>query len=114
MNDARGARNAGDLSDAQRWRIVADWFDEAARTGDFTEDRVGRGLCSALAKASGYERWEWNYDSPAHRVLADICYLSSPAWPAYGTRSGAGFRACLALLLAHDAEDTGGNHREDA
>ena len=99
------------MNDAQRWRIVADWFDEAARTGDFTDDRVQSGLCSALVDLDRQPTQQARL--LCTRIVQDAtgrCFHPHD----YRTREGAGWRACLALLLAHDAEDTGGNHREDA
>lgn len=94
------------MNDAQRWRTVAAWFEEAAETGEFFEDRVKSGLCRALGIAQGAD----DYGSNAHIVVMNMV-----GWHHhdYRTRDGAGWRACLALLLAHDAEDHGGNHPEE-
>ena len=98
------------MNDAERWRIVADWFDEAARTGEFgLQTRCG--LCYSLWVAQGGPRPCGNrYVSPAHGIVTSMVGFHDHD---YRTRRGAGWRACLALLLAHDAEDHGGNHPEE-
>ena len=99
------------MTDAERWRTVAAWFEEAAETGDFTSDRVQFGLCSAL---DGVENLSSLYDTRAHKALDRVRALGVNNWPPYRTRAGARFRATIALLMAHMAEDDGGNHKADA
>lgn len=94
------------MNDAERWRTIAAWFDEAARTGDFSSQRIRCGLCLALQIAQNSP----DYGSNAHSVVMELVYDN---YHDYRTREGAGWRACLALLLAHDAEDHGGNHPEE-
>ena len=102
------------MTDAERWRTVAAWFEEAARTGDFTRPEVECGLCGALRFVPDPDPQAFRYASRAHKSLDAVTSILSEHWPNFQTRAGACFRATLALLMAHMAEDDGGNHREDA
>lgn len=96
------------MTDAERWRTVAAWFEEAAETGDFTSDRVQYGLCQSLNEIDDPGA---AYESRAHKALHMVNPLWWMNWPCYRTRRSARFRATIALLMAHMAEDDGGNHR---
>ena len=75
------------MTDAERWREVAAWFEEAAETGD----------CSV----GPHYRLAW----PLYENLTGFATRITD----YGCRQ----RATLALLMAHMAEDDGGNHRNE-
>ena len=104
------------MTDAERWRTVAAWFEKAAeaRVRHDVPHGAMSGLCYAAYKA-GIDR-----RSEMYAVLGDA---GVGRWTfagatfdnqGLGWRNMARFRATIALLMAHMAEDDGGNHREDA
>lgn len=99
------------MNDTERWRTVAAWFEEAAETG-VPRFESGAGLCRPTLLL-GYTRcygalYEVRREVNAGYEPAGL--FLGPTYPDRGWRDMARVRATLALLMAHMAEDDGGNH----
>ena len=106
------------MTDAERWRTVAAWFEEAAETkfAGSVSHGASYGLCHALY-VSGDPIFQYNALAEVLRdggvvpgdYVGGTAINGAPGW-----RQAARLRATLALLMAHMAEDDGGNHKADA